>query len=290
MSPPQETILASIVLGDKRRMSDDLKDKLSIAGVRHITAISGMHITILSVALMQFLIGVGFWRRQAFSMTIGFLVLFIVMIGLPSSAIRAGIMIGLFLLAQALGRKSSSFRVIVFTAAGILVVNPLLLRFDIGFQLSFLAVLGIVFLGPLFQDCLKKVSEGNFLNLRSMISMTLSAQIFTFPVLIYNFGMISLIAPITNILILPFLPFVIGSGFLFGLAGLIYQPLGQVLSWPCWLVLTYITELVKWFSSQSFASIRFKDVHLIWLGAFYLVLILIVWRFSKKHKQSFLNY
>lgn len=290
LSPPRRTILASMILGDKKRMSEDLKKKLSVAGVRHITAISGMHITILSVVLMQLLIGIGFWRKQAFFATISCLTLFIIMIGLPSSAVRAGIMVGLFLLAQALGRKSSSRRIIVFTATGILIANPLLLRFDIGFQLSFLAVLGIIFLNPFFQNLLKKIPESSFLNLRSVISMTLSAQIFTLPILIYNFGTISLIAPVANVLILPFLPFVIGSGFLFGLSGLIYQPIGQVLSWPCWLILTYIIKLVEWFSSQSFASIVINNVHPFWLGIFYLILVIIILRLNKKYEPSFLNY
>ena len=290
LSPPQSSILGAIVLGDKRRMSDELKEKLNIAGVRHITAISGMHITILSVVLMQFLIGIGFWRGQAFYLTIIFLISFIIMVGLPSSAVRAGIMVGFFLLAQKLGRKSSSSRVVVFAATGILIVNPLLLRFDVGFQLSFLAVMGIIYLGPAFQSWLRMVLEKDFINLRSIISMTLAAQIFTLPILIYNFGIISLVAPLANILILPLLPSVIGLGFLFGLTGIVFPFLGQVLSWPCWLLLTYIVKVVDWFSGLSFSSLAFENVHWIWLAAFYLVLALLIWRLREGQKLKFLDY
>jgi len=290
LSPPQSSILSSMILGDKRRMSDSLKEKLNIAGVRHITAISGMHITILSVVLMQFLIGIGFWRGQAFYLTIILLALFILMVGLPSSAIRAGIMVGFFLLAQKIGRKSSSSRVVVFAATGILAVNPLLLRFDVGFQLSFLAVMGIIYLGPSFQNWLKKIPEKEFINLRSIISMTLAAQIFTLPILVYNFGRISLVAPIANILILPLLPFIIGLGFLFGLGGIIFQSLGQVLSWFCWLLLTYIVKVIDLFSGFSFSSFTFEDVHWLWLAVFYLILGFIVWRLKEKQKLKFLDY
>jgi len=290
LSPPQGSILGSMVLGDKRRMSEGLKEKLNVAGVRHITAISGMHITILSVVLMQFLIGVGLWRRQAFYLTIFILILFIVMIGLPSSAIRAGMMVGLFLLAQKLGRKSSASRAVVFVAAAILVINPLLLRFDVGFQLSFLAVIGIIYLSPIFQNWLRKIPEQNLLNLRSIISMTLAAQIFTLPVLIYNFGTVSLVAPITNILILPLIPFIIGIGFLFGLTGIIFYSLGQILSWPCWLFLTYIVKIINWFSGLSFSSVVLRDVHWMWLVAFYLILGFIIWRSKEKQKLKFLDY
>ena len=290
LSPPQSSILGSMILGDKRRMSEGLKEKLNIAGIRHITAISGMHITILSVVLMQFLIGLGFWRGQAFYLTIILLALFILMVGLPSSAIRAGVMVGFFLLAQKIGRKSSSSRVVVFAATGILAVNPLLLRFDVGFQLSFLAVMGIIYLGPSFQNWLKKIPEKEFINLRSIISMTLAAQIFTLPILVYNFGRISLVAPIANILILPLLPFIIGLGFLFGLVGIIFQSLGQVLSWFCWLLLAYIVKVIDLFSGFSFSSFTFEDVHWLWLAVFYLILGFIVWRLKEKQKFKFLDY
>jgi len=290
LSPPQSSILGSMILGDKRRMSETLKEKLNIAGVRHITAISGMHITILSVVLMQFLLGIGLWRGQAFYLTIILLVLFIVMVGLPSSAVRAGIMVGFFLLAQKIGRKSSASRAVVFAATAILVVNSLLLRFDVGFQLSFLAVMGIIYLRPIFQNWLKRIPEKEFINLRSIISMTFSAQIFTLPILVYNFGSISLVAPLTNVLILPLLPFIIGLGFLFGLIGIVFPILGKILSWPCWLLLTYITKIIDWFSELSFSSIILENVHWAWLAVFYFILGFIVWRLREKQKLKFLNY
>ena len=249
-----------------------------------------MHITILSAVLMQFLIGIGFWRGQAFYLTIGLLALFILMVGLPSSAVRAGIMVGFFLFAQKIGRRNSSSRAVIFAAVLILIANPLLLRFDVGFQLSFLAVMGIIYLTPLFQRWLIKVSEDNLLNLKSIFSMTLAAQIFTLPILIHNFGVISLVAPLTNILILPLLPFVIGIGFLFGLTGIAFPFLGQIISWPCWLLLTYIIKIVNFFSGLSFSSITLENIHWVWLLIFYFIVGFIVWHLKRKQELGFLNY
>jgi competence protein ComEC len=257
LSPPQSSILAAMILGDKSGMSDELKDKLNAAGLRHITAISGMHVTIISVILMQALLGFGLWRGQAFYAALLFLALFVIMVGLPSSAVRAAIMAGGLLWAQMMGRGASAFRIIIFAALIMLALNPLLLKHDVGFQLSFLAVTGIIFLSPHIKRWLKKVPDQKFINLRSILAMTLAAQIFTLPVLILNFGRVSLLAPFSNVLVLPVLPFVLGSGFLFSIAGLLWQPLGWVLSWPAWLLLTYVFKITDWFSAIPAASLNF---------------------------------
>ena len=116
---------------------------------------------------------------------------------------------------------------------------------------------------------------------------------------IYNFGYMSSVAPITNVLIVPFLPFIMLSGFIFSLAGIIFQPLGWILSWPCWLLLTYLTKIVDWFSGpwhwifrlfpflkyspflQNFPALTFK-ISWIWLAISYLILGLITWRLNEK--------
>jgi competence protein ComEC len=292
-----------MLLGDKSRIPEDLKEKLNIAGVRHITAISGMHVAILTTILMTLLIGLGLWRGQAFYFTIVLITLFIVMTGLQPSAIRAGIMGGLFLLGQKLGRKSFSPRAIVMAAALMLVVNPLLLLNDVGFQLSFLAMLGIIYLLPIFQNWFRRIP--NVFQFRSILAITLSAQIFTLPILIYNFGYMSLLSPISNVLIVPFLSYIIGFGFLFALVGLLWQPLGWILSLPCWFLLTYITKVINllsanWLSKfpwllelfpflKPFPCLTF---HIPWflLIISYLILGFIVWRLKQREKLKFLNY
>ena len=285
LSPPQSSILGAVILGDKRKISEDLKQKLNISGVRHITAISGMHIMILSGILMYLGIALGLYRGQAFYFAITLLLLFIIMAGAPASAIRAGIMGGLFLLAQKVGRLKSASRVIVFAATVMLAFNPLLLKLDVGFQLSFLAVMGIIYLMPIFQYYFLKRFPIKFLG--GLLSMTLAAQVFTLPILIYNFGYMSLIAPITNILIVPFLPFIMISGFIFGLSGMILQPLGWVLSWPSWLLLTYLVKVIDFFSQVPKANFA---ISWIWLMVFYLILGYFIWRLQEKQKLKFLNY
>ena len=273
LSPPQSSILGAMILGDKRRMSEGLKEKLNIAGVRHITAISGMHIMILSGILMYLGMALGLYRGQAFYFALVLLILFIVMVGLPASAVRAGIMGGLFLLAQKIGRPKTAPRAIVFAATLMLAANPLLLKLDVGFQLSFLAVMGIIYLMPFFQQWLKF----------RILAMTLAAQVFTLPILIYNFGYISAVAPMTNILIVPLLPFIMILGFISGLAGMIFQSLGWILSWLAWFLLSYLTKIVDFFSQIPFAALTL-EISWIWLVIAYLILGCFTWRLNEKQK------
>ncbi|MCD6550268.1 ComEC/Rec2 family competence protein [bacterium] len=285
--PPQRSIMEAVILGDKSSLSSELKQKLNIAGVRHITAISGMHIAIIGALLMDFLIAIGLWRKQAFYLTVIFLALFILMIGLPSSALRAGFMIGIFLFSKVVGRKSNSFRALLFAATAILLINPLLLRYDVGFQLSFLAVAGIICLAPFLRDCFKFIPEKGF-GFKNILIMTLSAQTFTLPVLVYNFKSFSLVAPLANILILPIIPFLIVVGFLSTLIGLVFPFGGKILSWPCWLMVDYILKVVGWLSSCKFSSFEVKNFSLFYLLPFYLLLgtLLLI----RKRRNLFLKY
>lgn len=210
------------------------------------------------------------------------------MIGAPASAIRAGIMASLLLIAQYFGRFSTASRAIIFAATLMLLQNPLILRLDIGFQLSFLATLGLIHLQPILSDYFKKIP--NFFQLRNNLSATLSAQTFVFPILVYNFGQISIISPITNILILPLIPFLTILGFIFSFIGIFWQILGQFFSWPAWLLLTYILKIIDFSSKIPFASLIFKNIHWIFLIISYLILGVVIWRLQENRKLKFLKY
>ena len=286
LSPPQSSILAAILLGDKRQISDEWKDKLNMAGVRHLTAISGMHVAILTSILMSLLLGLGLWRKQAFFVTLGIISLFIIMTGLQPSAVRAGIMGGFFLLAQYLGRQNVSLRALVLAAVLMLVHNPLLLTLDVGFQLSFLAIIGIIYFLPFFRGLFKKVP--NFFQLREVMSMTLAAQVFTLPILIYNFGYFSLVSPFTNILIVPLLPYILGLGFLFLLFGLL-SPLAFLLSLPVLLLLNYLTIVVDFFSGFAFSAV-FMEMPFGFLVFIYLILSSFIFLLHRQERLKFLKY
>jgi len=282
ISLPQEGLLEALIFGEESNINKDLKEKFNLTGTRHITAVSGMNITIIAALILSFTLSLGFWRRQAFYLTAFLLVFYILMIGAPASAVRAGIMAFFFLAGQYFGRLSSSGRAIVFAGALMLIQNPFLLSLDIGFQLSFLAIIGMVYLQPIFSNWLSKIPDFKVFPLKSTLTATLSAQVFTLPILIYNFGYIPLISPLVNILIVPFLaPFTILI-FIFGLSAILLLPLAYILFWPTWLSLTYIIEIINSFSKVSFVSLSL-NLSSVWLVVLYLILGLLTWRLNKKY-------
>jgi competence protein ComEC len=290
ISPPQEGILEALIFGEEGNISKEWKAKLNFTGTRHITAVSGMNITIIASLLLAFALSCGLWRQQAFYLSIFLLFLYILMIGAPPSAVRAGIMGGLFLTAQYFGRLSAASRTIVFAATFMLALNPLLLRLDLGFQLSFLAMMGMIYLQLIFLNFFKRIPNFKFFPLKTTLSTTLSAQVFTLPILIYNFGYIPLISPLINILIVPFLAPITILIFIFGILGMIFWGFGLILSWPTWFCLSYITEIIDFFSKISFASLRLENVPWIFLLISYLLLAIITWRLQESQKLKFLNY
>jgi len=287
MNMPQSGLMEALLFGEENNISGEWKQKLNLSGTRHIAAVSGMNITIISALLLNFLLSLGFWRHQAFWGCATLILFYILMIGAPASGVRAAIMGILFLAAQHFGRLSSGSRVMIFTLCFMLALNPLLLRFDVGFQLSFLAVMGLLYLQPIFSQIFKRIPDS--FQLRYSLSATLAAQVFTFPILIYNFGYVSLVSPITNVLIVPILPYIMTAGFLFVLSGLLWQPLAWILSLSVWPLLSYLTKIVDFFSKIPWASVTFQ-ISWLWLPIFYLISGYVMWRFTKKAKLKFLDY
>jgi competence protein ComEC len=295
-SPPQSLILEGTILGDNGSLTNELKTQLNITGLRHIIAVSGTHIVIFSSIIMSLLLFIGMWRTRAFYLNVVFIWVYIILTGLPASAVRAGVMGTLFLLAQKLGRQSGGDRVVIMAATTILFFNPLLLFYDVGFQLSFLAVLGLVYLEPFIKNSLaslvkkvKKIKEenqGKVLEIITMISATLAAQIFTLPIMIYNFGNMSLVAPITNILILPIVSWLMIFGFLSSFIGVFSSFLGWVFSLPSWVLLTYFVKVIEFFS-QPWAMKTFENVHFVWLIILYFIIGSSTWLINKKYTQKF---
>jgi competence protein ComEC len=288
MSPPQSGLLEALFFGDEENISQEWQDKFNLTGTRHITAVSGMNITIIVALIFNFLLALGLWRNQAFYLAVILIILYILMIGAPASAVRAGVMGLIFLAAQHFGRASQALRTVVFASAFMLFLNPLLLRLDVGFQLSFLAILGLIYLQPIFLNILKKIPDT--FQLRNTLAATLSAQIFTLPILIYNFGRLPITSPLTNILIVPTLSFITILGFIFSLTGLVFNPLGQVLSWPAWFLLTYILKVIDLSAKIPFATLEVKSVSWLWLAIFYLILLFLIWRYQESQKLKFLQY
>lgn len=285
---PEASILEGVILGNKQIFSEKIKNDLSITGTSHIVAISGMNIVIISNILMFVLIGLGMWRKHAFYFVLVLIFIFILVVGAPASAVRAGIMGAILLYAQKIGRLSNAARIVIFAGTIMLIFNPLLLRYDIGFQLSFLAVLGLIYIKPIFDKWIEKIKKQEQINfLLQIITTTIAAQVSVLPILIYNFGKISFISPITNILIVPFIEFFTILGFVFILGLMIFPFLGEVLLWPVYLGGAYILRTINLFSKISWAAKQVSNIHWIWILLYYLLIIIGVCFYTKKQKLKY---
>jgi len=241
-----------------------------------------MHVGLLTILLMRLLIWIGLWRQQAFYVTVVFMILFIVLTGLQPSAVRAGIMGGMLLLGQYLGRIHVSMRALVFAAVIMLGMNPLLLG-NVGFQLSFLAVLGIMLFLPIFQHLSRGIPK-KLQDMRDIMAMTIAAQILTLPILIFNFGYVSLVSVATNILVVPILPFLLGLGFIFLIGGSFVGLLGFLLSVPVFFLLSYLTFVVDYSSQLPFATVQVENLSVFWLALLYIPITLFYWKFRKRQE------
>src|SRR3989344_2276829 len=210
---PNASFINGILLGARQNIPDDLKDAFSKTGTTHILAISGYNIMIISEAVLLGLIWF-FKRRIAFWISVIVIILFVILTGASASVVRAAIMGLLLSFAHGYGRLYDQKNSIILAGAAMVWFNPLVLVFDIGFQLSFAAVLGLIYIFPWLDYKLYKVSKLG--GLKELILMTLSAQVAVAPLLIYYFGNFSLISLPTNVLILSFLPYAMLAGFVAG--------------------------------------------------------------------------
>ncbi|MBI3420711.1 MAG: ComEC/Rec2 family competence protein, partial [Candidatus Sungbacteria bacterium] len=225
--------------------------------------------------------GVSFF--VSFWIAVGSIILFVLMVGASASITRAAIMGILVLVAQREGRAYRIANALVFAGAAMVAHNPYILRFDAAFQLSFLATVGLVFLSsPMSQwldrlrmravsfltgktdtQGLRKERKSGYnsfhrfiLAVQYTLAETLCAQLMVLPLLIWLFGKVSLVSPITNILVLLAVPYAMASGFFAGLLGFIWYPLGSIAGFVAWFLLGYIIYMIELFARLPGAAIN----------------------------------
>lgn len=279
ITEPEAALVRGMVLGDQKGLPDDIKDKFSKLGLSHTIAISGMNISIMIVLLSGLLLSIGINRRLIFYPAMIFICFYIFLIGYPASAVRAGIMGILYLSALHFGRLNKLIHALVISAALMLLQNPKLLLDDIGFQLSFMALLGIICFDPIINAHLNKLKiPDNFI--RKILAVTLAAQTLTLPIMVNNFSNLSLIAPFSNLLIVWTLAPIMILSFSALLLGA-FIPLPQIFL-PAQTVLSYIIFMVEQLSKIPFASLDLEKFNSLLIIAYYLFMI---WWYKKQNKS-----
>lgn len=197
-------VVAAMALGDKSALTKELKDAYSITGASHILALSGLHLSII-YSLLMLLFG-----RKPLTYYLTFITILCIwayafLVGLSTSVIRSAVMISMFALMSLGHRDKMSVNMLAFTAIVLLIINPMSL-FDVGFQMSFMAVLSILIFYPLFESVFSQeylLSHKIVRWVWGMVSVSCAAQIGVAPLIAYYFGRFSTWFILTNFIVIP---------------------------------------------------------------------------------------
>ncbi|MDD5590080.1 MAG: ComEC/Rec2 family competence protein [Candidatus Portnoybacteria bacterium] len=282
---PQASFLTGLLLGEKKQISPELTEAFKQTGTTHIVALSGYNISLVCSFFMTIFGLMLLGRNFRFWLSVLAIVLFTILVGASASVVRASIMGILILLARNQGRLHSIKNALVFAGAAMIFFNPKILRFDIGFQLSFLATAGLIWLAPVFEKWLAKAPK--LFLLKEIFIATMAAQIAVLPLLLVYFGRLSLVSPLANLFVLLLVPFSMFFGFLAGGLGLIWLFGGKIVGWLVWSLLTAKLWIINFFADLPFASVDFSWN---WLPAilYYLILAGLLFIFYRKKSKEIL--
>ncbi|MFQ6065657.1 MAG: ComEC/Rec2 family competence protein [bacterium] len=240
---PESFILKAIMLGDKDSLPAVVKDKFLKTGTGHILVVSGLHVGLVLFILFVFFRTLGFSFKLTSLLAVPFLAYYAVLTGLRPPVLRATLMAGVGLACLLINRDISPLVILSLAALFILILSPLSL-FTASFQLSFIAVGGIIYLTPQLEERFKKMP----LWLRRSLAITLAAQLSVLPLLAFYFHRIPFIGLLTNLLIAPLVTIILALGFFSLALGLITLGGAQIIANPNWLALTGLLWLVNFFS------------------------------------------
>ena len=258
---PEAALATGILLGDDRGIPKPLAEAFRASNTTHVIAISGANITLLASFLAATL-GRLLGRRRALPCILGILLAYSLLVGGDAAVVRAALMGGLSLLALQLGRAADAQAGLMAAAWLMTLWNPQTL-WDLGFQLSFAATVGLIrFAGPMVAACrawlaarLPGAAAHRLSGLAGeMLLVTLAAQLTTWPIIAHSTGQVSLVGLLANALILPAQPALMGLGALTLAGGLLWPPLGRLCGSLAWLPATWTVRVVAFLGSLPGAS------------------------------------
>ena len=260
MPEPEAALGAGILLGVRASIAPEINDAFATAGLTHVVAISGWNIAIVAALVAALARPLerrpgGRWTSATVAAaTIGGYVL---LTGASPSVIRAALMAGCMLVARLGGSRAHAASALELAALLMLLIAPPVL-WDVAFQLSLLATAGLIWFGAPVERRLRGWPAW----IREPVALTLAAQLTTLPVILVNFERLSLVAPIANVLVVPFVPLAMLFSAVASMAGLLAAPLpviGDALAWfaggSAWLVLRVIVTLGSAVASLPYAAV-----------------------------------
>lgn len=285
MSEPYAALTTGMLWGEDASLPKEVVDAFRKAGTSHLLAVSGYNVMLLSEILFWLLISVGLWRKQASWVVIAALSLFMIFTGAEAAVLRAGIMGILLITAKLTQRKADTLNIFLGTGAFMLAFDPRLIS-DLGFQLSFVALGGLLWVGPWLSDRFKFVPEA--LGLRQSIAQTLAATATTVPIILFRLDQLSLVTIAANIMVAP----VVGWIYWLALPLLILGFGPYLLAWPLvWALsalLAYMVAVTNFWAGLPWAVVLVSGMWWFALAAVYGMFIW--WFMPAAFKQRVTNF
>ena len=277
MSAQSREFLKGIILADRTEMNTLMVQDFNRSGLMHFLAISGTHMVVIFGLIYFFLANIFplRFRKWAIILSIGFIWIFGGFVGFENSILRSCIMLTVYYIYKLLQRKPDLLHSLALSAFIILIVNTQQI-FDVGFQLSFIAVLGIFW----FNDSILKLlpKADNYLKrlIFNTISMSLAAQLATLPIIIYYFHQFSLISIFANIFIVPFSEAVIIFSFFLAvliIAGLNFAFIDVIYDFT----IQFLLKIIHWFA--GFENLFFDNISMNLIEMLFLFIVLYFLKF-----------
>jgi competence protein ComEC len=256
---PEAGLAAGVLIGLRDRVDRDLAAAFTTAGASHVVAISGWNIAIVASTLAA--LAGGLQRRRRAILTAVAIVVYIAFVGPSASVVRAGVMAGVVLLARELGRPGTAAAALGWAVTGLLLVDPAWID-DAGFRLSVLATAGIIAWGSSMTERLSGTAPGRLRRwLAEILGVSLAAQAATTPIVLLEFGRLSLVAPAVNLVVVPLVPpamaagtLALGAGLLTGLG--LPSILAVLIGLPAWVLYAVMVAAVRLGAGLPMASVE----------------------------------
>ncbi len=284
---PEASLLAGILFGVDTGLTRDLQNAFKNTGTAHIIAISGFNMAIIAGIFFSIFKNIFGERFGAIFAILG-IIFYTLLVGAEAAVVRAAFMGSISLLARQLGRRNDGMNARAIVALVMAIINPLVL-WDVGFQLSFFATLGLILYAEPFSNftgnLIAKFSKHDTGTLTNIINdnvvLTFAAQLTTIPIMAYHFKRISLISFIANPFILPVQPAVMIASGLAVFTSLVIYPLGQLMAWVAWPFATYTIHMVELFDRVPHGTINLGDSSIWLVAAFYIALLSVTFNWPR---------
>ncbi len=284
---PQASLAQGITLGMRGNIPTSLKEDFARTGTTHLLAISGINLTIVAGILVSAALKL-FGRRYHIHifLTLAIILIYAWLTGLQPPVLRATVMLAFFLGADLFGRQKSTIIALLLAACLMSLFDPDVLR-EASFQLSFLAMTGLIFIASPLQNAVQNrldrlTDNRNVAALLNIVSSgfiaSLGATITTWPLVAYYFGIYSWIGPLATVITIPVLPAIILTSILSGTIGLFLLPIGQFIGWAAWFPLSYLITAVTALARFPGISFGLHDLSVIYILLYYtLLIVILIW-------------